>query len=90
MPGSVSELENMIIDGRIRLRRNPLLMTALMGSTFDRDPQDNRWFVKAKSSVRIDAAVALAIAIGFASDGMPDPVSQTSPWEDPNFKIAVV
>lgn len=90
MPGSVSELENMIIDGRIRLRRNPLLMTALMGSMFDRDPQDNRWFVKAKASVRIDAAVALAIAIGFASDGMPDPVSQASPWEDPNFKIAVV
>ncbi|WP_083347254.1 terminase large subunit [Rhizobium sp. LCM 4573] len=71
MPGSVSALEDMIIDGRIRLRRSPVLMTALMGAAFDRDPQDNRWFVKAKASVRIDAAVALAMAVGAAIDGPP-------------------
>ena len=68
MPGSVTELENAIIDGRVRLRRNPALMTALMGATFDRDPLDNRWFVKTKASVRIDAAVALAMVTGFAAD----------------------
>lgn len=68
MPGSVTELENAIIDGRVRLRRNPVLMTALMGATFDRDPLDNRWFVKTKASVRIDAAVALAMVTGFAAD----------------------
>ncbi|WEX76898.1 phage terminase family protein [Sinorhizobium numidicum] len=90
MPGSVSELENMIIDGRIRLRRSPVLITALMGATFDHDPQDNRWFVKSKATVRIDAAVALAIAIGLATDSVAAPVVATSPWEDPNFKIAVV
>ncbi len=71
MPGSVAELENMIIDGRIRLRSSPVLMTAMMGSTFDSDPQGNRWFVKAKASVRIDVAVALAMAIGAATDGAP-------------------
>lgn len=69
MPGSVLALEDMIIDGRIRMRRNPVLMTALMGATFDHDPQDNRWFVKTKASVRIDAAVALAMAVGVAMDG---------------------
>lgn len=68
MPGSVLSLEDMIIDSRIRLQRNPVLMTALMGATFDRDAQDNRWFVKTKASVRIDAAVALAMAIGVAID----------------------
>ena len=68
MPGSVTELENAIIDGRVRLRRNPVLMTALMGATFDRDPLDNRWFVKTKASVRIDAAIALAMVTGFAAD----------------------
>jgi phage terminase large subunit-like protein len=68
MPGSVIELENAIIDGRIRMRSSPVLMTALMGATFDRDPNDNRWFVKQKASVRIDAAVALAMAIGAAVD----------------------
>jgi len=72
MPGSVSALEDMIIDGRIRLRRSPVLMTALMGATFDRDAQDNRWFVKTKASVRIDAAVALAMAVGAAIDGPVD------------------
>lgn len=76
MPGSVSALEDMIIDGRIRLRRNPVLMTALMGATFARDPQDNRWFVKTKANVRIDAAVALAIAIGAAVDGVHEPVKK--------------
>ncbi|MDF2809514.1 MAG: Phage Terminase [Microvirga sp.] len=71
MPGSVLEFENAIIDGRIRLRRSPVLMTALMGATFDHDAQENRWFVKNKASVRIDAAVALAMAIGAANDAPP-------------------
>lgn len=88
MPGSVSALEDMIIDGRIRLRRSPLLMTALMGATFDRDPQDNRWFVKTKASVRIDAAVALAIAIGSAVDGAVLQIPASSPWDDPEFSIS--
>jgi phage terminase large subunit-like protein len=71
MPGSVNELENAIIDGRIRLRSNPVLMTALMGSTFNHppDPHGNRWFVKTRASVRIDSAVAAAMAIGAAVDG---------------------
>lgn len=73
MPGSINELENMIIDGRIRMRLSPVLMSALMGATFQSDPQGNRWFVKAKASVRIDAAVALAMAIGAATDGAPVP-----------------
>lgn len=87
MPGSVAALEDMIIDGRIRLRRSPVLMTALMGATFDRDAQDNRWFVKTKASVRIDAAVALAIAVGAALDGAITPAQISSPWDDPNFSL---
>mgnify|MGYP000969529410 CR=1 FL=1 len=73
MPGSVSHLEDLIVDGRIRLRRSPVLMTALMGAAFDRDAQDNRWFVKTKASVRIDAAVALCMAVGAAIDGAAIP-----------------
>lgn len=75
MPGSVNELENLIIDGRIRLRSNPVLMTALMGSTFNHppDPHGNRWFVKTRASVRIDAAVALAQAVGAATDSAEAP-----------------
>ncbi|WP_338091076.1 terminase large subunit [Shinella kummerowiae] len=90
MPGSVNELENLIIDGRIRLRSNPVLMTALMGSTFNHppDPHGNRWFVKTRSSVRIDAAVALAIACGAAADGLVEIKPIASPWDDPEFSIA--
>lgn len=71
MPGSVNELENVIIDKRIRLRLSPVLMSALMGATFNHppDPHGNRWFVKTRASVRIDAAVALAMAVGAAVDG---------------------
>lgn len=87
MPGSVTELENAIIDGRVRLRRNPVLMTALMGATFDRDPLDNRWFVKTKASVRIDAAVALAMVTGFAADTPVEVKSSLSPWDDPEFTL---
>ncbi|MBL0934831.1 MAG: terminase large subunit [Rhizobiaceae bacterium] len=87
MPGSVSAFEDMIIDGRIRLRQSPLLMTALMGATFDRDPQDNRWFVKTKASVRIDAAVALTMAVGAAVDGPVESTAPASPWDDPDFSL---
>lgn len=75
MPGSVTELENLIIDGRIRLQSSPVLMTALMGATFNHppDPHGNRWFVKTRASVRIDAAVALAMAAGAAADKPTDP-----------------
>ncbi|SKA31062.1 terminase large subunit [Consotaella salsifontis] len=87
MPGSVTELENLIVDGRIRLRASPVLMSALMGATFDRDAHDNRWFVKSKASVRIDAAVALAMACGAASDGATVVQPVMSPWDDPDFKL---
>lgn len=86
MPGSVNELENLITDGRIRFRKSPLLMTALMGATFDRDAQDNRWFVKQKASVRIDPAVALTMAVGLATDSASNVTTVKSFWEtlDPN------
>ncbi|CAI2935033.1 Phage terminase-like protein, large subunit, contains N-terminal HTH domain [Aminobacter niigataensis] len=91
MPGSVTELENLIIDGRIRLRSNPALMTALMGSTFNHppDPHGNRWFVKTRASVRIDAAVALAMAVGAASD-KPTVTTPSSPWDDPEFSLTKI
>lgn len=68
MPGSVKAFENAILDGRIRMRKCFVLMTALMGAVFDRDPHDNKWFVKGKATVRIDAAVAAAMAVGYIED----------------------
>ncbi|MFC3326218.1 terminase large subunit [Mesorhizobium cantuariense] len=89
MPGSVTEVENLIIDGRIRLRKSPVLMSALMGATFNHppDPHGNRWFVKTRASVRIDSAVAIAMACGAAAD-KPAIKPPTSPWDDPDFSLA--
>jgi phage terminase large subunit-like protein len=87
MPGSVIEVENLIVDRRIRMKPNPVLMTALMGAVFDHDPQGNRWFVKPKATTRIDAAVALAMAVGAATDGAPAFVTVASPWDDPSYSL---
>lgn len=74
MPGSIRELESLIIDGRIRLRSSPVLMTALMAATFSvPDALGNKYLVKAKSHRRIDAAIALCMAIGAAVDGAASP-----------------
>ena len=67
MPGSIDELETLIMEGRIRVHMNPGLQTAVMSATFDRSPADLRRFTKHKATGRIDMAVALAMAIGAAT-----------------------
>jgi len=74
MPGSVGALETLILEERIRIRKSPLALTALMGVAIETDPlMGNQWFSKKKATVRIDPAVALAMAIGAAVDGAPVP-----------------
>jgi phage terminase large subunit-like protein len=67
MPGSVDELETLIMEKRIRVHVNPALRSAVMSATFDRSPADLRRFTKHKSTARIDMAVALAMAVGAAT-----------------------
>lgn len=70
MPGSIREVESLIMDGRIRLRSNPVLMTAMMAAAFSKpDPLGNKYLVKESSHRRIDPAVALCMAVGAAIDG---------------------
>lgn len=66
MPGSLAALEELILDGRIRLRRSPVLISACMSAVTEADPFENRWFSKRKATNRIDAVVALAMAVGSA------------------------
>ena len=76
MPGSISALETLILEGRIRLRKSPILLSALMGVHMETDPlMGNQWFNKKKSTIRIDPAVALAMAVGAAVDGFVEHVS---------------
>ena len=87
MPGSVDQLETLILEGRIRVHMNPALQSAVMSATFDRSPADLRRFTKHKATGRIDMAVALAMAVGAATargDSAP-----ASPWDDDEFKLVV-
>ena len=69
MPGSKLTLETLILEGRIRLRRSPVLISAMMGAAMETDPFGNSWFAKRKATLRIDALVALAMAVGAATAG---------------------
>lgn len=78
MPGSVLALETLILERRIRLRRSPVLISAMMSAAVERDPFDNRWFSKRRALNRIDALVALAMAVGAA---VAAPVNTDSTYE---------
>lgn len=66
MPGSVRQLEEMMLEGRIRLKRNPVLVSAIMSAVLETDRWDNYWLSKQRALNKIDAAVALCMAVGAA------------------------
>lgn len=76
MPGSVLALETLILERRIRLRRSPVLISAMMSAAVEHDPFDNRWFSKRRAVNRIDPLVALAMAVG-AAVGAPADTEST-------------
>lgn len=71
MPGSVLALEELILEKRIRLRKSPVLISAMMSAAIEHDAFDNRWFSKRKAVNRIDPLVALAMAVGAATKSSP-------------------
>lgn len=88
MPGSIDELETLIMEGRIRVHVNPALRAAVASATFDTSPADLRRFTKHKATARIDMAVALAMGVGAATArNYLEPL--TSPWDDENFVLEV-
>jgi phage terminase large subunit-like protein len=66
MPGSVRQLEDAILERRIRIQRNPVLISAIMSAVTDEDRWGNRWLAKERATNKIDCAVALAMALGVA------------------------
>jgi phage terminase large subunit-like protein len=69
MPGSVKDLEALILEGRVRILRSPVTISAIMSATIEADPFGNSWFSKRKATNRIDPVVALAMATGAATSG---------------------
>lgn len=66
MPESIRLLEELMLEGRIRLKRNPVLVSALLSAVNVSDPWGNSWIAKDRSLNKVDAAVALAMAVGAA------------------------
>lgn len=66
MPMSVRQLEELIFEGRIRLKRNPVLISAMMSAVTDEDRWGNVWLTKDNQTKKIDAVIALLMAVGAA------------------------
>jgi len=86
MPGSIRLLEDALLEGRIRLKRNPVLISAMMSAVIEEDKWGNHWLAKTRSVNKIDAAIALAMAMGAASMG--EQIAPASPWDDPSYSLA--
>jgi phage terminase large subunit-like protein len=65
-PGSLRLAEEAILEGRVRFKRNPVLISAAMSAVTDEDKWENRWLAKERSTNKIDAIVAAVMAIGAA------------------------
>lgn len=66
MPGSIRLLEDALLERRIRLKRNPVLISAMMSAVIEEDKWGNHWLAKTRSVNKIDCAIALAMALGAA------------------------
>ena len=66
MPKSFEDLENLVIERKIRVRVNPVLRWNVSSAVVRDDPAGtgNRVFDKRKATGRIDGIVALAMAVG--------------------------
>jgi phage terminase large subunit-like protein len=86
MPESIDELEHAVIEGRIRIARNPVMSWCAASAVLEADAQGNRKFAKQKATGRIDGVVALAMAMGAATMSQGGGGLQ-SPWEDEGFRL---
>ncbi|WP_343347631.1 terminase TerL endonuclease subunit [Sphingomicrobium sp. XHP0239] len=66
MPMSVRQVETLLLEGRLRIQRNPVTVSAMMSAVTDEDRWGNYWLAKERSTNKIDAAVALCMAVGAA------------------------
>ncbi|UAK23660.1 phage terminase family protein [Sphingomonas nostoxanthinifaciens] len=73
MPASVKGLEMLLFERRIRLRRNPVLVSAMMSAVTDEDRWGNYWLAKERAANKIDAAIALCMAVGVMLAAPPAP-----------------
>lgn len=91
MPGSVDDLETLILEKRIRVHVSPPLRWAVASATFAEGQDGQRRFTKAKATGRIDMVVALVMGVGAAlALDRGGPRKPATPWDaDPNYRLVV-
>src|SRR3546814_1866085 len=57
MPGSLRELEDVLLERRIRFRINPVLISAMMSAVTDEERWGNHWLAKERAGNKIDGDV---------------------------------
>ena len=66
MPRSIDVTEQVLLDGRLKIRSNPVLTWNSSSAVLQTDPAGNKKWEKRKSTGRIDGIVALSMAVGLA------------------------
>jgi len=66
MPRSITELEDAILQGRFKVKRNPVLTWCSASAVIVTDAAENKKWEKRKSTGRIDGIVAVSMAVGAA------------------------
>ncbi len=87
MAPAVDKLEQLVAGRKLCHAGHPLLNMCAAGAVVQSDPAGNRKLHKSKSYSKIDGLVALTMALGCMS--AEDALGVSSPWEDPEFKMAV-
>jgi len=85
MPGSVKEIERLILEKRLRIRRNPAVMMAIMSAITEEDRWNNYWLSKRKAVNKIDPVIALTMAVGLATQTVSKAENSTYETEDVLF-----
>ena len=87
MAPAVDKLEQLVAEHKLCHGGQPILNMCAAGAVTQSDPAGNRKLNKSKSYSKIDGLVALAMALGSMSSEETAPSS--SPWDDPDYKLAV-
>ena len=80
MPRSLELLEDLIGNGKLRVKANPALTFAASSAVHSPDPKGNLIYDKRASNGRIDGLVALAMAVGAV---MGEAADSGSIYDDP-------
>lgn len=89
MGKAVNAFEHLVLQNQLRSDGNPTLTMAVLNAVTDMDPAGNRKFMKNKSTMRIDPAVALAMAVGLAAEDRSKTSTKKiiSAFEDEDFDL---